>query len=66
MDLTYQVPRDAYIELLADMVRRNDRRPIRVATALLLTVGQMAAVILLCIFRLEADQRPFFLIWMSW
>ena len=63
MDLTYQVPRDAYIELLADMVRCNDRRPIRVATALLLTVGQMAAVILLCIFRLEASQRPFFLIW---
>ena len=49
MNLAYQVPRAAYIALLADMVRRNDRRPIRIVTALLMTVGQMAAVILLCI-----------------
>lgn len=63
MELTYQVPREMYIELLADMIRRNERRPIRLATALLMTVGQMAVVILLCIFRLEAGQRVFFLIW---
>lgn len=63
MKLTYQVPREVYIELLAEMIRRNERRPIRVATALLMTVGQMAVVILLCIFRLEAGQRLFFLIW---
>ena len=63
MNLAYQVPRAAYIALLADRVRRNDRRPIRIVTALLMTVGQMAAVILLCIFRLEPGQRVFFLIW---
>ncbi len=63
MDLTYKVPRQAYIDLLADMIRRNERRPIRVFTLLLLTVVQMAAVILLCIFRLNPDQRIFFLVW---
>lgn len=63
MVLNYQVPREAYISLLADMIRRNDRRPIRVLTALLLTVGQLGVVIALCIFKLDAGQRPFFLIW---
>lgn len=62
-ELTYQVPREAYINLLADMIRKNDRRPFRVAAALLLTVGQMSAVAFLCIFRLEPGQRAFFLIW---
>lgn len=63
MDLTYKVPRQAYIDLLANMIRRNERRPIRVFTLLLLTVVQMTAVILLCIFRLNPDQRIFFLVW---
>lgn len=63
MDYTYQVPREAYIELLADMIRRNERRPIRVFTFLLLTVVQLAVVLLLCLFRLEAGQRIFVLIW---
>lgn len=63
MVLNYQVPREAYISLLADMIRRNDRRPIRILTALLLTVGQMGVVIALCIFKLDAGQRLFFLIW---
>ncbi|WP_312942745.1 hypothetical protein [Oscillibacter sp.] len=63
MDLTYKVPKQAYIDLLADMIRRNERRPIRVFTLFLLTVVQMAAVILLCIFRLNPDQRVFFLVW---
>lgn len=63
MKLTYTVPRDNYIALLADMIRRNDRRPIRILTALLMTVGQMGVVILLCIFKLDAGQRIFFLIW---
>ena len=63
MELTYQVPREAYIELLADMIRRNDRRPLRVVTFLLLTVVQMAVVILLCLLRLEPGQRVFFLVW---
>lgn len=62
-ELTYQVPRQAYAGLLADMIRKNDRRPLRVAAALLLTVGQMAAVALLCVFRLEPGQRAFFLVW---
>lgn len=62
-ELTYQVPRQAYANLLADMIRKNDRRPFRVAAALLLTVGQMAAVALLCVFRLEPGQRAFFLVW---
>lgn len=63
MEIAYQVPRQLYIALLADMIRKNDRRPIRIFTALLLTVGQMAVVILLCIFRLEEGQRLFFLGW---
>lgn len=63
MNLTYQVPRAAYTALLADMVRRNDRRPIRMVTTLLMTVGQMTAVVLLCVFRLQPGQRAFFLIW---
>ena len=63
MDLSYQVPREAYIALLADMIRRNDRRPLRLFTGLLLTVGQMGVVLWLCFARLTPDQRPFFLIW---
>lgn len=39
------------------------RRPLKMLTALLLTVGQMTAVILLCIFKLEGSQRIFVLIW---
>lgn len=62
-NLTYKVPRQAYLELLADMTRKNDRRPVRLITGLLLTVGQMAAVAWLCLFRLEPGQRSFFLIW---
>ena len=63
MELTYQVPRDAYVDLLESMIRKNDRRPLKMLTALLLTVGQMAAVILLCIFKLEGSQRIFVLVW---
>ena len=63
MELTYQVPRDTYVNLLESMIRKNDRRPLKMLTALLLTVGQMAAVILLCIFKLEGSQRIFVLIW---
>ena len=44
MDMTYRVSKNAYIELLADMVRRNDSRPLKLLTAFLLTFGQMAAV----------------------
>ena len=44
MDMTYRVSKNAYIELLADMVRRNDSRPIKLLTTFLLTLGQMAAV----------------------
>jgi len=62
-ELTYKVPRQAYAALLADMIRRNDRRPVRIVTGLLLTVGQMAAVLLLCLFRLEEGQRLFFVSW---
>lgn len=62
-ELTYQVPRQAYADLLADMIRKNDRRPIRIAIALLLTAGQMAAVAFLCVFRLEAGERTFFVVW---
>lgn len=40
MDMTYRVSKNAYIELLADMVRRNDSRPIKLLTTLLLTLGQ--------------------------
>ena len=47
MDMTYRVSKNAYIELLADMVRRNDRRPIKLLTTSLLTLGQMAAVAVL-------------------
>ncbi|MFQ9127300.1 MAG: hypothetical protein ACLR4Z_11585 [Butyricicoccaceae bacterium] len=43
MDMTYRVSKNAYIELLADMVRRNDSRPIKLLTTFLLTLGQMAA-----------------------
>lgn len=63
MELTYQVPRDAYVNLLESMIRKNDRRPLKMLTALLLTVGQMTAVILLCFFKLEGSQRIFVLIW---
>jgi len=40
MDMTYRVSKNAYIELLADMVRRNDSRPIKLLTTFLLTLGQ--------------------------
>ena len=63
MDLTYQVSKETYIDLLADMVRRNDRRPLKVVTALLLTVVQMAVVLMLCVFRLEGQQRTFAIVW---
>lgn len=62
-ELRYNVPRQAYVGLLADLTRKNDRRPLRVFTALLLTVGQMAAVAWLCVFRLEGGQRLFFAVW---
>lgn len=62
-ELTYKVPRQAYVGLLAQMIRKNERRPLRVATTLLMTVGQMAAVGALCLFRLEGGQRVFFLVW---
>ena len=39
MELTYQVPRDTYVNLLESMIRKNDRRPLKMLTALLLTVG---------------------------
>lgn len=63
MDLSYQVPRQAYVSLLADMIRRNERRPLRIFTLALLTVGQMAVVGWLCYARLEPGQRPFFMVW---
>ena len=53
MDMTYRVSKNAYIELLADMVRRNDSRPVKLFTTFLLTLGQMAAVAVLCATRLE-------------
>lgn len=36
MDMTYRVSKNAYIELLADMVSRNDSRPIKLLTTFLL------------------------------
>ena len=45
MDMTYRVSKNAYIELLADMVRRNDSRPIKLLTTFLLTVN--------CLYRLQ-------------
>ena len=59
MDMTYRVSKNAYIELLADMVRRNDSRPLKLLTAFLLTFGQMAAVAVLCVTRLEGSTRLF-------
>lgn len=64
MNLTYQVSRDDYTALLADMIRRNDRRPYRIFTTLLLTVGQMVLIGWLCIFRLQSgQQRTFLAVW---
>lgn len=63
MKLTYTIPRENYVALLADMIRRNDRRPLRILTALLLTIGQLSLVIALCIFKLDESQRWFFLVW---
>ena len=63
MDMTYRVSKNAYIELLADMVRRNDSRPLKLLTAFLLTIGQMAAVAVLCVTRLEGSTRLFAIVW---
>ena len=63
MDMTYRVSKNAYIELLADMVRRNDSRPIKLLTTFLLTLGQMAAVAVLCATRLEGRERVFAIVW---
>ena len=63
MDMTYRVSKNAYIELLADMVRRNDSRPLKLLTAFLLTFGQMAAVAVLCVTRLEGSTRLFAIVW---
>ena len=63
MDMTYRVSKNAYIELLADMVRRNDSRPIKLLTTFLLTLGQMAAVAVLYATRLEGRERGFAIVW---
>lgn len=63
MDMTYRVSQNAYIELLADMVRRNDSRPVKLFTTFLLTLGQMAAVAVLCATRLEGRERVFAIVW---
>ena len=63
MDMTYRVSKNAYIELLADMVRRNDSRPVKLFTTFLLTLGQMAAVAVLCATRLEGRERVFAIVW---
>ena len=63
MELRYRVPKELYIGLLADMIRKNERRPLKVFVALLMTAGQMAVVIWLCMSRLEGDQRVFSLVW---
>ena len=63
MDMTYRVSKNAYIELLADMVRRNDSRPIKLLTTFLLTLGQMAAVAMLYATRLEGRERVFAIVW---
>ena len=63
MDMTYRVSKNAYIELLADMVRRNDSRPIKLLTTFLLTIGQMAAVAVLYATRLEGRERVFAIVW---
>ena len=63
MDMTYRVSKNAYIELLADMVRRNDSRPIKLLTTFLLTLGQMAAVAVLYATRLEGRERVFAIVW---
>ncbi len=55
--------KNAYIELLADMVRRNDSRPVKLFTTFLLTLGQMAAVAVLCATRLEGRERVFAIVW---
>ena len=63
MDMTYRVSKNAYIELLADMVRCNDSRPVKLFTTFLLTLGQMAAVAVLCATRLEGRERVFAIVW---
>ncbi len=63
MNLNYYVPRESYIYLLSEMIRKNDRRPIRIFTAFLATIGQFGIVLALCIFKLDRSQWPFFLIW---
>lgn len=63
MDMTYRVSKNAYIELLADMVRRNDSRPVKLFTMFLLTLGQMTAVAVLCATRLEGRERVFAIVW---
>ena len=63
MDMTYRVSKNAYIELLADMVRRNDSRPIKLLTTFLLTLGQMTAVAVLYATRLEGRERVFAIVW---
>ena len=63
MDMIYRVSKNAYIELLADMVRRNDSRPIKLLTTFLLTLGQMAAVAVLYATRLEGRERVFAIVW---
>ena len=62
MKLEYTVTEQDYIALLTELIRNRDRSPMGCLTLLLLTVGQVAAAVWLCVFRLERERWPLFLV----
>ena len=63
MKLEYLVTENDYISLLADMLRKNDRRPIKQFLFFMLTVGQMAIIAYMCAFKLDSSRWPFYIGW---
>ena len=63
MKYSYYVTENDYITLLAGLIRRRDRKPLRLIMLLLTTVGQMGLVAWLCLTRLERSQWMFYIVW---
>lgn len=63
MKLTYTVPRELYIILMEDMLRKRERRPLGMFLYFILTIGQFAGCVVVGFLRMEGKQRYFLLVW---
>lgn len=63
MKLIYTVPRELYIILMEDMIRKRERRPLGMFLYFILTIGQFAGCLLVGFLRMEGKSRYFLLIW---